>query len=707
MNLVDVLVSKTILLVEDDRQLQHVLAEALHQAGFTVLAEHDGGWASQTFQSRPVDLVVLDGLLPRKNGFQLAEEIRKSGKGNKLPIIFISGVYKAGRSKKELEDSIGPIEWLDKPLEPRTLIAVVRRLLGIEQEVSEPSDPASRKRQLSRARVQAKLKDLASLADLAEVKSVESESQVRFRGSALVRGNLHERPFTEVLSELHRWRATGALLLLREPVKKLVYVQEGAPIFVRSNLLAETLGQILVRERMITMAECEDALARMVTSKRQQGTELIEMGCISPANLSYALQLQLETKLFDLFGWVDGAFQFNPRGESPPALVNFDMSPARILLEGIKRNYDDLRVRAELGPVESLVVRFSDDPLDRFQDMGLEAGEAQLYALIDGRRTVQELFELTSAGSQPASAPLHPDDARRLLLALKCAGMILLGARTSPGSDAPLRTPAGALRPAPPARKSNLLPPVAELPVRALAEPELLARQQVERLAARAQDLRRGTLFEVLGVLPTASEFEVRNSFAALAKESHPDRLGPEAPREARAFADQIFAQLTFAHDTLSDRRKRDEYESQLRSGVQRTDSEEVANILAAERRFRDGEERLAARDYASARTAFEDAVRLYPDEAEFHACLGWVTWLAAPAPAGAAGSQAQHPALELLEEALALNPRIDRAYLFRGHIYKALGRGGDAEAEFEKALLCNPACAEALSELRLSRHGP
>ena len=686
--------AKTILLVEDDRQLQQLLAEALHQAGFTVLAEHDGGWALQTFQSHPVDLVVLDGLLPRKNGFQLAEEIRHSGKGNKLPIIFMSGVYKAARSRKELEDSIGPVEWLDKPLAPSKLLAVVRRLLGLEQEVSEPSDPSAPKRRLSRARVEAKLKDLASLADLAEVKSVESDSQVRFLGSALVRGNLQQTPFTEVLSELHRLRATGALLLVREPVKKLVYLHEGAPVFVRSNLLAETLGQILVRERMTTMAECEESLARMVTSKRQQGTELIEMGCISPANLSYALQLQLETKLFDLFSWPDGDYQFNPRGESLPALVYFDMSPARILLEGIKRSYDEVRVRTELGNVEQMVVRFSDDPLDRFQDMGLESDEAQLYAQIDGRRTVQQLFE---------HGALQPDDARRLLLALKCARMIQLGpqdAQSSPGSTA---GPTATLLPAPIAPGSALPRPVAELPVDELPEPEALARQ-MERLGARAQLLRRSTLFEVLGLQPTASEFELRNAFAALASECHPDQLGPEATRETRALAEQIFAQLTLAHDTLTDRRSREEYEFQLRSGVQRTGSGEVAGGLSAEHRFRQGELLLAAHDYAAARAALADAVRLAPDEAQFHASLGWATWLAAPAQARTAISGA---ALALLEKAIALNPRIDRAYLFRGNIYKALGRGREAEAEFEKALLCNPACAEALSELRLSRKLP
>ena len=223
-----------------------------------------------------------------------------------------------------------------------------------------------------------------------------------------------------------------------------------------------------------------------------------------------------------------------------------------------------------------------------------------------------------------------------------------------------------------------------------------MQRQQVERLAARAQDLRRGTLFDVLGVRPDATELEVRIAFAALAKENHPDRLGPAASAEAKAFAEDIFQQISTAHDTLVDRQKRTEYEL---AGAQRSDGDEVDRILKAEQRFREGEALLRQGNPASAMEAFAEASRLYPDEAEFHACLGWATWLAL-SPDVEAAAQAR----ALLDKALALNPRIDRAYVFRGRIARALGRGEEADAEFEKALLCNPACTEALQELRLAR---
>jgi DNA-binding response OmpR family regulator len=661
----------TILLVEDDRGVQRALAEALHENGFTVLAEHDGDWARRTLSQRRVDLAILDAVLPRRSGFQLALDIRRSDKGKKVPILVMSGVYPEAKVRTQLDEIAPPVRFLEKPLEPSTIVAICRKQLGLRD--SELSNPTTRRRRRERARIEAHSRDLAALADVAEAKSVETDSQIRFRGAALVRGSLADSEFAEVLSELHRWRATGALLIENAPVKKLIWVKEGAPVFVRSNVMAEALGQVLVRERMITVHECEEALRTMQASKRLLGTVLIEMGCISPANLAYALQLQVEQKLYDLFSWTEGSYRFNPRSEMPELQVALETTPARVLHEGVRRSYDVARARRALGEVDECAVVLTDDPLDRFQDMGLDPEEAQLYALIDGKRTLRELLEVHA---------LPEDDARRLFYALRCANMISFSPRAQLDWQPP--------------RLPRVAPPPVR-PERTVPEPEPGERQQIERLAARAQDLRRGTLFEVLGVQPDASEIEIRQSFAMLARENHPGRLGPDASAEGRAFAEDIFAQLSLAHETLIDRARRASYEVELNSGVSRSDGADVDRLLRAGQRFREGQKLLESNDPQRAAEEFAEAARLYPEEAEFHACLGWATWLCL-----APGELAAGKARPMLDRAIQLNPRLDRAYVFRGRIARALGRSHEAEAEFEKALLCNPACAEALAELKL-----
>ncbi len=683
------LAGHTILLVEDDRALQRAMAEALTDAGFTVLAERDGEWALRTFNQRPVDLAVLDMLLPGKGGLLVAEEIRKSPRGAQLPIVISTGLMRSARSRREFSEKLGasgPLEWLDKPFEPGQLVALCQQLLKLTPEQTDP-DQRKRRREEERLASKSQAPRLASDADHEEASGVEDESQARFRGAALVRGDLRDTPFAEVLSQLHRWRATGALLLRCGPMKKIVYVKEGTPLFVRSNILGECLGQVLVRERMITLEECAQSLKKMAAQKRQQGTVLIEMGCISPANLAYALQLQQETKLYDLFAWREGEYNFNPRAEAPPSLIALEGTSARTLFEGIQRAYEPERAEQELGAAEGAAVRLSDEPLDRFQEMGLEADHARFYSLIDGRRTVRELLAL---------ATLPTGEAQKLLLALKCANMIQLGAAGRASNQAAGGTrPPGAARSVP----TPVPPPIGEMPERALPAPELALRQQVERLAARAQDLRRGSLYDTLAIATNANDAEIRAAYAEKAKEHHPHRLGPDATAEMRSLAEEIFGQVVHAHEVLADSARRAKYDAELGQGNVRSDSDDVARILAAEQRFREGEELLKQGKPQLARSAFVEATKLYPDEAEFHACLGWASWLSS-----ARDDAGENVAQTHLARALQLNPRMDRAYVFRGNIEKARGNTRKAEAEFEKALHCNPACTEALRELKLAR---
>ena len=72
--------SKTILVVEDDKSVQRLLAEVFEDEGFNVITERDGEWALRTFETKDIDFIVLDILIPVMNGFQVAEKIRKTVK---------------------------------------------------------------------------------------------------------------------------------------------------------------------------------------------------------------------------------------------------------------------------------------------------------------------------------------------------------------------------------------------------------------------------------------------------------------------------------------------------------------------------------------------------------------------------------------------------------------------------------------------------
>lgn len=683
--------ARTALVVEDDNAVCGLVRELLEQEGFQVLIEKDGDWARKSLERRLPDVLVTDLLLPTLGGFELISALREMPGGAEVPIVVMTGIYRGSRHKRYAEDHLGVTAFLHKPFDNSVFVDAVQKALG--------HDYPGRDRRKRRPEAPAKVPVIDPLAG-ADTKSErdEVERQAKhFRNVRTARGNLKHKRFPEVLSQLYRWRATGALLLKRERVKKIVYLKDGYPIFVKSNLLSECLGRVLVRERMITEAECESSLEVMKKKKRQQGTLLIEQGIISPHNLVYALQLQLETKLFDIFTWPDGEYQFNPRIDIPPQAVHLDMSLVTIVYEGVRRGFSDQQLKDLLAPFEHSYLAVHPDPLHRFQDIALESDERKTVALVDGRRTTEQVIEKSAL---PAS------QARQLLYALMAAEMVQPQARRAKRKD-PLEVPPPRTSAPPPLKprasdSSSVMNTTGELDRTSDLLPKggldgLSVTQLRARLQSRVKDMKKQTLFEALGVSRSASDDEIRRAYFAEVRDFHRDRLPGNAPADARALAEQIEGALTNAYETLSDRAQRKEYEKSLDAASFASVTDDVGRILAAEGRFQKGNIALEKGDWHKAEALYEEAVKLYPDEGEFLTHLGWAMFNRAPADADVV-SEAE----KRIHDGIQKNPRSDKGWLFLGHLLKKTGRATEAQGQFEQAIQCNPDCKDALLELKL-----
>lgn len=126
-----------ILLVEDDLNLGFVIQDALKRRGYTVHLCRDGKEGLRKFNEQPYDLCVLDVMLPQKDGFSLAEDIRLVNA--QVPIVFLT-------AKSQTEDRIagfkaGGDDYLTKPFSHEELIlrieAILRRTQGREEDARE------------------------------------------------------------------------------------------------------------------------------------------------------------------------------------------------------------------------------------------------------------------------------------------------------------------------------------------------------------------------------------------------------------------------------------------------------------------------------------------------------------------------------------------------------------------------------------------
>src|SRR5207302_1723256 len=120
--------------------------------------------------------------------------------------------------------------------------------------------------------------------------------------------------------------------------------------------------------------------------KRRHGAILIEMGVISPHNLKYGLEVQLQVKLFDLFGWLDGEYQFREGGKLPDESMTIELSNASIILEGVRRTYDQARLDAALAPLLGQHAVKAQNPELAFQEVTLSDAERHFVQRIDGRK---------------------------------------------------------------------------------------------------------------------------------------------------------------------------------------------------------------------------------------------------------------------------------------------------------------------------------
>lgn len=117
--------STKVLYVEDELFLGKIVKESLESRGFEVLMESDGAKATPLFKKSNPDICVLDIMLPNKDGFAIADEIRELNE--EVPIIFLT-------AKTQTEDvvkgfTIGGNDYIRKPFSMEELIVRIQNLL--------------------------------------------------------------------------------------------------------------------------------------------------------------------------------------------------------------------------------------------------------------------------------------------------------------------------------------------------------------------------------------------------------------------------------------------------------------------------------------------------------------------------------------------------------------------------------------------------
>lgn len=94
---------QTVLIIEDEATLQKTLQEVLSQEGFTILSALDGELGLELAQKHKPDLILLDLILPKKDGFEVLKELKADANTREIPIVILTNLEGSVDVQKALE----------------------------------------------------------------------------------------------------------------------------------------------------------------------------------------------------------------------------------------------------------------------------------------------------------------------------------------------------------------------------------------------------------------------------------------------------------------------------------------------------------------------------------------------------------------------------------------------------------------------------
>ena len=124
---------KTILIIDDDRELVDGLRAVLERQGFRVLQAHDGHQGKNTIYTSRPDLVILDMMMPRMGGYPVLEHFKD--KPDAPPMIMITA--NEGSRHKLYAEYLGVVNYLRKPFATEKLVEAVHKALGTPEATEE------------------------------------------------------------------------------------------------------------------------------------------------------------------------------------------------------------------------------------------------------------------------------------------------------------------------------------------------------------------------------------------------------------------------------------------------------------------------------------------------------------------------------------------------------------------------------------------
>ncbi|MDP8221970.1 MAG: response regulator [Candidatus Lernaella stagnicola] len=375
-----------ILLVEDNQDLLDIIHHFLDAYGFSVIPAKNGQEALELFEREMPNIVLSDVLLPKVNGFQVCEKIKKSGRN--VPVVLMSALYKTYNLQQEAKTKYGADEYLIKPLNLVEVARLLCRLLGIERPEHVDSETDTEDGNAKAAGSGSAALHLVDDSSEEEPASEASETE-----ALPDTGTIEQTPIVELFGNLFCRGVTAKFKVTADGALRTAYFKNGIPVFVNSNLPEENFTQLVIDDGRVTA----DQLQRLQTMAKDRGVTvgklLVENGYIDPADLAEYLLREVDVRLAAMLNLRDGAYSVEADDSwiekiKRPELDIFDQ-----VYQAVQRNFDEAALKTRYDGAEDRVVAKNEANLPLAGQIDWQGSHLEAFIQIDGEHTICEIID--------------------------------------------------------------------------------------------------------------------------------------------------------------------------------------------------------------------------------------------------------------------------------------------------------------------------
>jgi DNA-binding response OmpR family regulator len=438
-----------ILVVDDSPTIRKVVSAILMARAFEPIVAADGEAALELLSSELIDLILLDFVMPKMNGYQFCRAMRAHPEHRSLPVVLMSA--KGDKIRGQFVQQTGAIDAITKPFDARGLIAVIEGALKRHEEgrarplpdagampeeepvqrhtSSIPAKPdrhlggASATREVALQITRLVTPELAKLPGLPRAEldrlpdlftrlltnDVLSGLNLAVRSalppdanSEVLSGDISVISIAEVLQLLHLQRQTGALSVYSQPSREVtLYVREGNVDLASWRGLRNEffIGRYLVEQGAFGRDKLSQVLETALDRQQLLGESLIELGLTDEEDLKRALVRQTSELVYEVVRWKDGRFRFAAGVEKRAATrAALGLSVGALVMEGFRR-VDEWRLIEGSFDFDEVLQR-DQVAIERIgEEAKLTVQERQVLEAIDGMRSVRQIVDQITGSS--------------------------------------------------------------------------------------------------------------------------------------------------------------------------------------------------------------------------------------------------------------------------------------------------------------------